>query len=365
MPFFSNPANMAHSSIIQNVQNLSITDYDGSRSIYSDASFSKIDLNYTLVMPIGFNVSGFTNSLYSIYYTGIASLFSFGSEQVISLSSTTDDNYFHTFNLTIAQFKKHAITSIQYGSVVINAASSSNTATIAAVTTARSAVVWLGSKTNTPALANADSAGILTLTNTTTVTASRQSTSNSLTVYFAVVQFAASVIQSIQEVTTTVADGSTTANSTISSVTVANCMCLFGGWKSGSTSSGSLFRPLAFLAGATTVTAEKVQTGGGSSIVMINVIEFKSSIIKKRNASQPTMASAITVTSAVQAGNNDKMLPVHLGNSLDASPTGGYLDAEGFTSLDFSDTTHVRASRGTGLTSANITKTSIEVIEFY
>lgn len=80
------------------------------------------------------------------------------------------------------------IVSIQYGTVNITSGNSTATATIAAVTVAKTALIWLGQRggSDLPTTANAT----LTLTNTTTVTADRwTSASNALWINFCAVQF--------------------------------------------------------------------------------------------------------------------------------------------------------------------------------
>jgi len=81
-----------------------------------------------------------------------------------------------------------AIASIQRGDIVIPALSLSATATIAAVVLARSALYLLG--VSGTAMTTADALARLTLTNTTTITATRESATLAVTVSFMVIEFA-------------------------------------------------------------------------------------------------------------------------------------------------------------------------------
>lgn len=80
------------------------------------------------------------------------------------------------------------INSIQYGEVSIAAAATSATATITSVTTSKTVLVFLGSRMTSGSTAS-DFQGSLTLTNSTTVTGTRQGTGGTLVLRFVAVEF--------------------------------------------------------------------------------------------------------------------------------------------------------------------------------
>lgn len=88
---------------------------------------------------------------------------------------------------SIAAIPTTPINSIQYGEVTINTSSTSGTATITAVTTAKTVLIYLGCRTDATTITNANAT--LTLTNTTTITATRTGNGNTLIVRFVAVEF--------------------------------------------------------------------------------------------------------------------------------------------------------------------------------
>ena len=87
----------------------------------------------------------------------------------------------------MTQFLPGAIKSIQRGTIVIAAASASNTATITSVNTAKALITMLGAESTDTSVANTMTR--LALTNATTVTASRGGTTGSVTVGYQVVEY--------------------------------------------------------------------------------------------------------------------------------------------------------------------------------
>lgn len=85
--------------------------------------------------------------------------------------------------------RRSVIKSVQYGTVVIGAGATSATATISSVTTSKSVVVFLGFQESSSAATPQTYLAYLTLTNATTVTATRQASGDTLTVGFCVVEF--------------------------------------------------------------------------------------------------------------------------------------------------------------------------------
>ncbi len=94
-----------------------------------------------------------------------------------------------SFNFTAVEFKSADIKSINRGNIVIASGSTSNTATITAVNTGKTASNFLGCYSST-SVSFATNYGTITLTNSTTATAARgASTTDTLTVSYEAIEF--------------------------------------------------------------------------------------------------------------------------------------------------------------------------------
>jgi hypothetical protein len=143
-------------------------------------------------------------------------------------------------------------------------------------------IVW-GGETSSD---SSDAAGTkvearVTLTNATTVTATRHTTdTNTITVNGTVVEFVSSAIQSIQYGTGTIASGSTSAHVTISSIDTTNAFVQYLGQSSATTANTAYnrFWSSAKLTAATNVKVER-NTSTDDVTVGFVVVEFKSGIL--------------------------------------------------------------------------------------
>lgn len=262
---------------------------------------------------------------------------------------------------TVIEFKSGIITSNQSGFISLNAVTT-NTATISSVTTSRAAVIWQGNITSSIAQQWDRISAKLNLTNSTTVTATRLTATDTLDVYYTVVEFASGITQSVQEVSTQIGASATTANSTLgTTVTPANCICLLASSSiSGATSSDESRLAYSFLASGTTVTATR--TGASATVfadVVTNVIEFVPNIIKSRQTAQTTIANAASATATITSVDTTKSAVSWLYQTFDSNSTGLQL-AFGTTKL--TNSTTVTLNRGAS--AANPLIQSWEIVEF-
>jgi hypothetical protein len=115
----------------------------------------------------------------SRYFNPFAVAYSTWNDIAVA-SRTVEVNTKTGFSLTAGSYVLHASNN-QRGTIAIGAAASSNTATISSVTTSRSQVIHTGqSYNNTTGIDS--SLGRLTLTNSTTITATRDGVSSTCTV---------------------------------------------------------------------------------------------------------------------------------------------------------------------------------------
>lgn len=121
------------------------------------------------------------------------------------------------------------IRSIQYITITFDGVGATATATIAAVDTSRTAVVFLGWQSNDTTSTNSWVWSTLALTNATTVTATKANATTAPAARAVVIEFAPGIVKSVQSGVFTVTSGTT--NHTISAVNVSKS-CLFpAGWR--------------------------------------------------------------------------------------------------------------------------------------
>lgn len=212
-----------------------------------------------------------------------------------------------TVACTVVEYKAAAVDSIQQGSINITGATATDT--ITSVTTSRSAVVYNGHSTDDISALAQDTLATISLTNATTVTATRSNSASVVDINYVVIEFAAGVTDSIQEFSILIDDGSSaTGTATISSVTTARS-ALFAGGVHGTGSievnDGILH---AQLTDATTVTATRASGSGDDPTILGTVVEFaagNTTSVQRGTATVAGIATTEDVTvSAVVVANS-------------------------------------------------------------
>ncbi len=189
----------------------------------------------------------------------------------------------------------------QQFSITIAAGSTSNTATITAVTAANAFVLWQGQTGASIATAvNSKFQTAITLTNSTTVTATRgvSDAGNSVTIFGTVIEFTSAAIQSVQQGTIAIGSGSTSNTATITSVTTTNSFVHFQGENLNAAASETTATTMGklVLTNATTVTASRNTSSTDTLTVGFVVVEFKSGILHSATQATATAASSTTAT---------------------------------------------------------------------
>ncbi|NDF11896.1 MAG: hypothetical protein EB060_03650 [Proteobacteria bacterium] len=199
-----------------------------------------------------------------------------------------------TVRATVIEWDSAWIQSIQTGTITIAAGSSSNTGTVSSVTTGNSAVIYLGqtaTDTATDDCYPARFATRLTLTNATTITASRGTTTSAVTVGYALVEFKSAKINSRQAYSGTIATGNTTQNVTISTVG-SNAVHFSSGL---STTSGGMMSGAATSYRSST-TNVLLTRGGTDADVTVNgtIIDFTSDTVNSSSRGEDSIANTAT-----------------------------------------------------------------------
>lgn len=157
----------------------------------------------------------------------------------------------------VAQWTQRSfIKSIQRGTITIANATTSNTATIAAVSVSDSVIAYGGSSYDTDANLNNGAASV-TITNATTITATRSFNQNGTTLAYEVIEYQPGVIKSIQRGTIALA-GVVSNTATVTTVNTLKSMLMILGFMSDNTDGNSgQYLPKLVLTNATTITATK------------------------------------------------------------------------------------------------------------
>jgi hypothetical protein len=199
------------------------------------------------------------------------------------------------------------ITSIQYVSITMGSADTSQTATITSVDTSLTSIHYLGANSST----NQNDVALhrVELTNATTVTAYHNTAdgSNAGTVKAVVVTWNSDWIQSIQHGTITVSSGNTNASATVSAVTVANSVAVWLGATSGGTAVAMSEGGCRIKINTTTAVRADRGSGTNNATVGFCLIEFKSAKLTSLQLTTTTItassSSANTTISAVDDTN--------------------------------------------------------------
>jgi hypothetical protein len=176
-------------------------------------------------------------------------------------------------------FSSGGIKSVQHGEIYLATTDDDEPATINAVDVNSSVVIYTGSRTE--GIGSGDVGAIVTLTDSTTVTATTDSSKDEdMWVTFTVIEFQSEEIKSIQNKEVTLAGNTGTAGrkttQTISSVTASKTLIIYRGFEAG----GSGFDEsmgYVTLTDSTTITAERKDDGASASddlIIGYTVLEF-------------------------------------------------------------------------------------------
>lgn len=299
---------------ITSVQPLSIV--IGSSAASNTGSLTTVDATRTVIFPSGFNSSNSSGTAAADY--GRITL-----TDANTVTATRNSNQLPTTlscSITAVEFTSNVVESVQYGTISLTG-TSANTATITAVDTSRSIVIWLGSSGDDAAGRTGNA--FLVLTNGTTVTGQSGDSSGTNIVSFCVVQFKASVIQSIQA-TTTGATTATSVNTAISAVTTANSLVIINGW---SAASGNLNNQYCRLQLTTTTNVSMTRLGTSSATFYFTVLEFAAGVLNSLQRNTIVIGNtAAANTSTITAVNTAKSFMNFTGVAMNQTtdPSSGF-----------------------------------------
>jgi hypothetical protein len=219
-----------------------------------------------------------------------------GTNQVTATrgsSATTSSTVYGT----VVEFQSSALTAngVQAGTISVASSSATGTATLSNAVGSLAVVFYLGFSGPTASTTSANFFPTLVLTNSTTVTATRNTaTTFILTVGYAVVDFNSSVVNSVQARSKTLSTTTTSDTDTITSVVTANTVLIYNGINTSATAF-STFEYWLQLTSATQVTLSRGGTASGSRTITYTVLEFVSGVLN--SAPQRGSISLVSVTS--------------------------------------------------------------------
>lgn len=217
---------------------------------------------------------------------------------VTATRASSDASNTLTVTGTVVWFAPSVVKSVQQGSISVGSAATSNTATINAVDTTRSVVLFLG---NNPT----DSSGYtpstdwlrLTLTNATTVTADKNATGNNTLVEYVVVEFQPGAVTQVQNVSATASDSNASFTATLSPVVDMNrSVVLYAGIKSAAVTASAAYTLQ--LTANNTVTFARGGTATSTRTINCWVVEFAHWVIRgiRRGTISESSGSSATAT---------------------------------------------------------------------
>lgn len=229
-----------------------------------------------------------------------------------------------TIPFVVYDFSSSAVnTTPQHGTINVNGVTSA-TGVISAVTTANAAIAYLGNSCDQTTSTLAQDWGAVQITSPTQITGLKKSATQNITIGFVVIDFQAAMLNSAtQQFDKSWTSSSTTTTQTISSITPANSICIFGGAYSAGTVTKDFFQ-YGQIASATTV---GITIGAASSVACDffgTVVEFVSGAVSQASqVGTVNVAGGTSATAAITAVDLTKAL-------LNFN---GYVDGASSTSL--------------------------------
>ena len=227
---------------------------------------------------------------------------------------TSDAVYGVDASAMVVDWGSNAVESVQHGTITIGSGSTSGTATITSVDLTRSAVIYLGTTTTSTTTLLRTLYPRIDLTNATTVTATRASSSTAvLTVGYCVVQFKSAIIESVQEISSSNAwaSGNLEKIVTITEVNNKKSLILSGGFTSTASSISASFARASFV-GSTQILLTRVGTTSETIVNNFTVVEFKADVVDSVQriisslnglTSKAEEISAVDITKVILNGN--------------------------------------------------------------
>lgn len=305
--------------------------------------------------------AGFTSAETSVTYQDFLSRAELTNATTVTVYRNTSTTNSITVRGTVVEFTSAAIASVQAGTITIPSGTASATATISSVNTSNSVVFYLGFTASGAGISSLNYFTSLTLTNATTVTASRNAAPSGITttVGYCVVNFASGITNSIQQRSVTLSSSTTSDTDTISSINTGNAILIYGGGTTSATAVATFLYNLQ-LTNSTTVTLSRGGTNAGSRTVNYTVLEFAGGVLNSLQRGTLAMTNATSADATITSVNTAKTVCNWTGLSSNLSSNA---PNECFSTVKLLSATDVRAEVNTAASGITATP-GYEVVEF-
>ena len=352
----------AGGGIISSIQEVEIT--ISSSSATGTATITSVDTSRSVVFFSYGNMGGARQTSVSAGVDGVYTRVALTNATTVTATRGASPAFSKTIICTVVEYTDAAVDSVQQGTISMTDTTASGTDTISSVTTSRSIVIYNGDSI-TVDVGEGRAMTDVSLTNSTTVTATRgttSSTSHSVTTGYVVIEFAAGITDSVQEYSITISSG-TSATATISSVDTSRTVTFPGGMTTpqGGPDAGHEMS-YSQLTNATTVTATRGASGGFNTTISGTMVEFSAGVIDSIQRGIVTMATTdLTKNTTITAVDLDYAVVQALGGT--STSTSGVDPEEQFFTLELTSATNIRSDIG-DVGSGRDVIYSYEVVEY-
>lgn len=335
-PYVGLTQSPGNSSLVVSIQPISITIANSATS--GTATITSVNTSNAVLFYNGQSNNAATSSP----DVGMARIDLTNATTVTATRQSQNGSDTITIKGTVVEFSSAAIQSIQAGTITIGSGNTSNTATITSITTANAFVIYLGvSGTSTTANTGPRYQTRLTITDATTVTASRNTGTDAVTVGYMVVELKSAIVQSIQQISKTLITGNASDTQTITSVTTGNSITVWGGLTTVNTGFAN-YQYNVQLTAATTLTFARVGTSTNSRTINVTVVELVTGKLNSKQTGTTALVNAASASTTITAVSTSKAFANYLGFKSDVSDT--FDNAN--TAINLASTTSITSSKG-------------------
>lgn len=351
-PAFTDNTITPVSSYITSIQQVAVTIGSGATS--ATATISSVDTTKTALFYGGFDTASTgTNPALTLCRIELTN-----ATTVTAFRNTTDTTAIISW-VTVVQFSALAVNSVQYGTIAMGTTDATLTATITSVNTASAAVMYLGNICAKTTSGSGETRPSVTLTNATTVTATRGVTGTTLTVGFVVIEFQPGIIKSLQQFSSTLNSSSLTDTVSILQVVMANSIIINGGMNSAGTTFSNT-QCMMQLTSPVAITFTRLGNATGDRIYQFTVVEFQPNVLSSMQRGTITFSSGASATATVTSTSTTSGICSQTGFEASGSAT-QYNQL--FLGNALTNSTTITATRGVSVAIA--TGSAYELFTFY
>lgn len=288
-------------SYVNSVQYVSITIPTGATS--ASATISSVG-SYAFVVFLGFEATASTTPSISYARAELTD-----STTVTAYRNSSSASETVTVKCAVVDATNNLVSSVQAGTVSINAANTSGTATISSTDADYTVIHFLGLTSGNTTTQNLSQTEVVLSVSGTTVTASRVNSASAETIGFVVIEFqSAACNQPVQGYQVSWTSGTTTTQS-ITSVNTNNALLIYAGSNTSIAGNEAQAEQYASLTNSTTVTLTVNTSSANTKNYHFFVVEFASGVLNSSvQRGTTTLTGTTSNTSSISSVNASKSL---------------------------------------------------------